>query len=90
MNIGAPSRADRATGALETLPVAHNLRKGVGAIAGSLGNDGSHNFRDNLADRSRLVFIDVNRSGFARLFKYIPFHGGQYGDKSAQCIERKS
>lgn len=34
---------------------------------------------DQLADRSRLVFIDEG-GGFAAPFFFIPFHGGRYGD----------
>lgn len=31
---------------------------------------------DQVADRARLVFVDVGRSGFAAHFLHIPFHGG--------------
>jgi len=39
------------------------------------GAHGVHNFRDDLSNRSRLVFVDINRSGFAAAFEFFPsFH----------------
>ena len=41
---------------------------------GGVSPEPIHNFRDDAPKQSRLVFVDINRSGFARSFLYLPFH----------------
>lgn len=46
-------------------------RTGAGGI---WEDDATHNFGDKLSDSGRLVCVDINRSGYAGLFKHWSFH----------------
>jgi hypothetical protein len=54
----------------ETSPIVPHA--GVDGIGGRNG-DAVHNFAHQITNQARLVFIDVNRSGVAAAFKFIPF-----------------
>lgn len=44
------------------------------------GNDAAHNFSNERTDAHRVVLVDINRSGLARLFHFIPsYHGEHHG-----------
>ena len=65
----------------ERLAVPTSIGSNAGAFIQSV--DDSANQR---TDRNRLVFVEVNRSGFAVGFKFFAFHRGDYGQSGVSRL----
>lgn len=53
-----------------------------------VGSQRGNRIGNDFADEPRVVAVDLNRSGMPRLYLFVPFHGGSYGDQAVQRIAR--